>query len=569
MGQQQVLKKALQILTLQNRSQVLVVLISLSFGLWFITPHNVWPTSVDWLNYGDMAFMQHAWQYFRYTPLLQWPITEITAAGDGWGSINPSIAFLGLPLKFISPTLPTSFQYLGLWTLANFGLQGFFAERLFFRLGLREIERILGAISILIAPAFIFRIRMTHLELAAHWLIIAALLVYVSDGNSRVIRKVYSLSLLTLLVNLYLFVMVFSIALITLAKPLFSDGKDLRKLRTIVLQIAGLTSLSGITFWALGYLTYQSSSSGVGFFRLNALAFFNPGFNPTDSFSSVLDRVPSFTARQFFAEEGEGFGYLGLVGVIGIMALIFSIPRWLNRRNLQVFAPLIGVAVFLFAVALSDRVAIVRREIQLPIPQVLVDVRQVFRAATRFSWVAYYLLLVLGWIAICKLTRRARIAAIALPLILVLGVVDQWGGVTKSRAMIVEERRQSTFRSVEWENVGRSATKMYLVPTFDIQADDSAPIVEAWLADSRWADLIAFGAEHQLITNFTYSARPVTRQVELANAQLSEMLRQRKIPRSSILFFALKSDWLVASKSLRPGDIAKSLDGYFIIVAKE
>lgn len=561
-------RKEFEVLLLRSRSQVVILLISLSFGLWFITPQNVWPTSVDWLNYGDMAFMQHAWQYFRYTPLLQWPITELAAVGDGWGSINPSIAILSLPLKFISPILPTTFQYLGLWTLANFGLQGLFAERLFFHLGLREIERILGAMSMLIAPAFIFRISMTHLELAAHWLIIAALLAYVSEGNSRVVGKVFLLSSLTLLVNLYLFVMVFFIALITLAKPLFSNGRDPRKIRMIVLQIVGLTFLSGITVWVLGYLTYQSSSGGVGFFRLNALAFFNPGFNPTESFSSVLDEVPSFTTRQFFAEEGEGFGYLGLVGVIGVVALIFSIPRWLNRRNLQVFSPLVGVAAFLFAVALSDRVAIVRREIQLPIPQVLVDVRQVFRAATRFSWVAYYLLLVLGWIAICKLTRRARIAAIALPLILVLGVGDQWGGVTKSRTKIVEVRRQSTFRSVEWESFGRSATKMFLVPTFDIQEDDREPTVEAWLADSRWADLIAFGAEHQLITNFTYSPRPVTRQVKLANAQLSEMLRQKKIPQSSILFFALKSDWLVAGKSLRPGDIAKSLDGYFIIVTK-
>lgn len=515
-----------------------------------------------------MEFSQHMWEYFRYTPVLQWPITELPAAGDGWGTVTYSLHLLSIPLKFLSPFLPESFQFYGLWTLANFGLQGFFAERLFFQLRLREIERILGAMSMLIAPAFIFRISMTHLELAAHWLIIAALLVYVSEGNSRVIGKVCLLSSLALLANLYLFVMVFLIALTTLARPLFSDGKDPRKIRTIVLQIAGLTFLSGITVWALGYLTYQSSSSGVGFFRLNALAFFNPGFNPTESFSSVLDGIPSFTTRQFFAEEGEGFGYLGLVGVIGIVALIFSIPRWLNHRNLQVFSPLVGVAAFLFAVALSDRVAIVRREIQLPIPQVLVDVRQVFRAATRFSWVAYYLLLVLGWIAICKLTRRARIAAIALPLILVLGVADQWGGVTKSRTNIVEVRRQSTFKSVEWETFGRSATKMFLVPTFDLQEDDSAPIVEAWMAESRWADLVAFGAQHQLITNFTYSPRPVTRQVELANAQLSEMLREKDIPRNSILFFALESDWLAASKSVQIGDISKQLDGYLIIVTK-
>ena len=88
------------------------------------------------------------------------------------------------------------------------------------------------------------------------------------------------------------------------------------------------------------------------------------------------------------------------------------------------------------------------------------------------------------------------------------------------------------------------------------------------MAESRWADLVAFGAQHQLITNFTYSPRPVTRQVELANAQLSEMLREKDIPRNSILFFALESDWLAASKSVQIGDISKQLDGYLIIVTK-
>ena len=222
----------------------------------------------------------------------------------------------------------------------------------------------------------------------------------------------------------------------------------------------------------------------------------------------------------------------------------------------------------LFAIALSDRVAFVRREIQLPIPQMLIDARQVFRAATRFSWVAYYLLLVLGWIAICQVARRVRVTTVALPLILAIGVVDQWGGLTNSRDVVLGERRPSSFQSVEWQTYADTASKMYLVPTFDLQSDENPPVAEVWLTNSRWADLIAFGAEQQLATNFAYSPRPVTRQVESANAQLSEMLEQGKIPRDSILFFALESDWLAASKSVQLGDISKQLDGYFIIVTK-
>ena len=558
---------------LRSRSQVAIVLISLSFGLWFITPQNVWPTSTEWLRYGDMEIAQYMWEYFRRTPILQWPIAEVGAFGEGWGTIFPStagIVLLGLPLKIMSPLLPESFQYVGLWTLANFGLQGYFAERVFSRLGLHEFERVLGAVSILVAPIFIFRIGMTHLDLSAHWIVLASFVIYLKESEPRAINKSLLVTILALMVNIYLFVIVFMISLAAFIKQYFAQNQLMRRHLILIQQVLALLTVSALVWWLIGYATFAGSARGVGFFRLNALAFLNPRYLPSDSFSQILDKVPFLTGRTFFAYEGEGFGYLGLVGILGVAAILASLPKWWTRRNWLFFAPLVGVSVFLLIVALSDRIALVRREIQLPIPQLLIDTRQVFRVANRFSWVAYYLLLVLGWIAICYLSRRTRLTIVALPLILSFGILDQLVGVTSSRSIILDERRQLTLQSAEWGAIGKSITKMYLVPTFDLQtdADENSPSVEVWLTNSRWADLIAFGAEHQLVTNFAYVGRPVTKQVKSANSQLSEMLEQGRIPRDSILFFALESDWLAASKSVQLEDISKQLDGYFIIVTK-
>jgi hypothetical protein len=477
---------------------------------------------------------------------------------------------LGLPLKIMSPLLPESFQYVGLWTLANFGLQGYFAERVFSRLGLQEFERVLGAVSILIAPVFIFRIGMTHLDLSAHWLILASFAIYLKESEPRAISKSLLVTGLALVIHIYLFVIVFMISFAAFVKQYFAQNQLMRRHLTLIQQALALLTVSALVWWWIGYSTFAGSARGVGFFRLNALAFLNPRYLPSAFFSQSLDKVPFLTGREFFAYEGEGFAYLGLVGILGVAAILASLPKWWTRQNWSLFAPLTGISVFLLMVAFSDRIAIVRREIQLPIPQLLIDARQVFRVANRFSWVAYYFLLVLGWVAICHLSRRTRLTIVALPLILALGIWDQSVGTTSSRSIILDERRQLTLQSAEWGVIGQLTTKMYLVPTFDIQsdADENPPSVEVWLTNSRWADLIAFGAKHQLVTNFAYVGRPVTKQVESANAQLSEMLEQGKIPRNSILFFALESDWLAASKSAQLGDISTQLDGYFIIVTK-
>ncbi len=564
-------RKEFEVLLLRSRSQVVIVLISLSFGLWFITPQNVWPASTEWLRYGDMEFAQYMWEYFRRTSILQWPIAEVGSFGEGWGTIFPStggIVLLGLPFKVMSPLLPESFQYVGLWTLANFGLQGYFAERVFFRLGLQEFERILGAVSILIAPIFIFRIGMTHLDLSAHWLILASFAIYLKESKPRAFNKLLLITVLALMINIYLFVIVFMISLAAFVKQYFAQNHLIRRHCTLIQQVLTLLTVSVLVWWLIGYYTFAGSARGVGFFRINALAFLNHRYLPSASFSQSLDNVPFLTGRTFFAYEGEGFGYLGLVGILGIAAILATLPKWWTRRNWLLFAPLTGISAFLLFVALSDRIALARREIQLPIPQLLIDARQVFRVANRFSWVAYYLLLVLGWFAVCYISRRTRLSIVALPLILSFGIFDQSVGMTSSRSIILNERRQLTLQSAEWAVIGKSTTKMYLVPTFDVQTDanENPPSVEEWMTNSRWSDLIAFGAEHQLVTNFAYVGRPVTKQVESANSQLSEMLEQGRIPRDSILFFALESDWLAARKGVQPGDISKQLDGYFIIV---
>jgi len=78
--------------------------------------------------------------------------------------------------------LPESFQYIGLWLLACFLLQAWFAWRLVGLILGNTAVRFLGAGLFVFAPPMLWRMP-SHSSLAAHFLILAAL--YLTFRPSR------------------------------------------------------------------------------------------------------------------------------------------------------------------------------------------------------------------------------------------------------------------------------------------------------------------------------------------------------------------------------------------------
>jgi hypothetical protein len=556
----------------KHRSPLLAALAGFLFGLWFIGPVNVWPTSTKWLSSGDMAHAQYMWEYFRRTPLVQWPITAVRPYGEDWGTIFPATAgnvLAGLPVKFLSSVLPAQFQYLGLWTLSTFVLQGVLAERLFVNFGLQETERVLGAMSFLIAPAFLFRIGMTHLDLSTHWLVIAALALYFSRRRRALSWDWLALLVVTMLVHMYLFVIVFVTALAAAVRRFLSENSRCT-VGTLAKEFFLLTATSISVWFILGYSSFLGSAKGEGFFRLNSLAFFNPGYGPEASYSRLLDQIPSVSARSFFAEEGEGFAYLGLVGVAGCAVVLLGIRRYLDTVRRRENIPILITAGILFAAALSNRVAIVRREFEYPLPRILIEARQIFRVANRFSWLAYYLVLAIGWVAVARLARKFRFSKLVLAGLLLIAVTDQSRGIVYSRSQITNRSEvPEVLRSPRWEVLGQQLSRMYLIPTFDVQDDELPDGAEVWLNNGLWNELIAFGAKNNLTTNFAYVGRPVTDQVRVANERIKMQLDTGMVPRDSVLFFADGQEWKMAQLTLGSGAEAVVLDGLFVIITRE
>ena len=537
------------------------------FGWWFVGWGNVRPGSMAWLDVGDVGASQAAWEYFRAAPLLQWPITALPNYGIGWESIFPGIAgnvLVALPLKILSPLLPGDFQYLGAWVVGCFVAQAVILRRLFAAAGLAVVERMIGAAVITLSPILLFRIgAMLHLDLGGQWLIALSLLLY-RNASARS-KRWWLFFLVAAAVNVYLLAMTFAVWCAAWWRDEVQPSSRGAR-RALTSFLAGSAAALG-ALWLLGFFAFRDSATGYGFFRVNAAAFVNPGYSPTESFSGLLDRFGSLRARQFATEEGEGFAYVGLAVLVSAPFLVAAVAagrmRWL-RRN----AALAVVTMTLFVVAVSNRVVIVRREWTYWWPQVLLDARQVFRSSGRFSWLLAYVLAIAGWIALSRYSRRlGRMASVALLIVAVVHVVDILPGIRSTHERLsVPKPDRSTFDSDTWIDVIRDRPALSIVPTFDIQADGHGSAATYWIDSGRWYDIIRFGARHNLGLNFAYVGRPVVAEVARANELNAETVLMGRPEPGTVYLFADQSEWAAVRDRLADPTDAFVLDDYFVIV---
>jgi hypothetical protein len=555
------------LLSVIRREDLLVGVAAAVFGWWFVGWGNVWPGSTAWLDVGDVGASQAAWEYFRAAPLLQWPITALPNYGIGWSSIFQGMAgnvLVALPLKIVSPVLPAEFQYLGAWVVGCFIAQAVILRRLFAAAGLGRAERLLGAAVITLSPILLFRIGvMMHLDLGGQWLIVLSLLLY--RNSSARSKRWWLFFLVAAAVNIYLFAMTFAVWCAAWWRDEVQPAPRHPR-RALGGFVTGSAAAVG-SLWLLGFFAFRDSATGYGFFRVNAAAFINPGYSPTESFSAVLDRFGSLRARQFATEEGEGFAYVGIAVLAAFPLLVTAMftgrMHWL-RRN----AALVVVTVGMFLVAVSNRVVVVRRELTYWWPESLLDARQVFRSSGRFSWLLAYVLGVAGWIVLARYSRRlGRLAPVVLLVVAVVHVVDIMPGIrTTHETLSTPKPDRSTFDSDGWIDVIRDRSSLSIVPTFDIQADGHGEAATYWIDSGRWYDIIRFGARHDLGLNFAYVGRPVIDEVRRANERnAATVLRGRPEP-ATVYLFADEREWSAVRERLDDPGAAFVLDDYFVIV---
>ena len=456
-----------QLIALYTSSAVLAAVVFI--GLYGIDVLN--PVYTDWLmTGGDLTQHYLGWKAFRFAA-WQFPfglIDNLSYPNCSSVIFTDSIPLLSVICKILSPILPHTFQFFGLYGLMGFILSGVLSADILRRYSSDVIPVLLCSVFFVIAPVMLFRMFL-HTALASQWIILLGLrciFLYeerFEDHSSRSILLFAVLGLLSGSIHIY-YVIFSGFILIAFC---IMDGILSKRLRTGIL--CGITFLAVffLTVWLLGGVSYRVSpaSDGLGLYSMNLNSFYNPM-----GWSSFLHDFPVLNAVQ----EEECLGYLGLgVLALAVPAVLFRI---INRADTKGFPSVQRtVLLVLFSVmvlfALSPVISFNDHIVfQYKLPYLLTKVWSVFRATGRFCWLPVYLLMFAVFIPLLQ-NRRWSFWLIAGGLI--LQTADLSGALFRIHSEYAEipEYRSLLETKVFWDAVSEQTPVKHIVFTESISKD--------------------------------------------------------------------------------------------------
>jgi hypothetical protein len=537
-------------------------IIGFAFAIYLIGFRNFLPWNYSWLySKGDGALTQLGFEFFRKAPLFQWPMTAVPQYVTGSHMILPTEnAVANLLGKLLGVVVPGNFQFVGLWIATCFALQGYFAAKLLSRFINSGSVQIFGSLFFICSPALLFRVGvMNHYHLGAHWMILFALYLYF-DKEFR--TRTWSLLLFFgMVTSVYIAVMLVVLFIAHQVKIYFC--KKSINVSEFVLPIA----FAAFGFWVMGYLSMRSSITGSNFFRLNAISYLNPGFSDTGSFSLLLDNLGNSRIRNLFSEEWEGFQYVGTVVIAGFFLGLVNFKRKGFFQRWREYVPILIVGCGLFIFALSNRIFLFQREISYWWPSPLLDLRQVFRGATRFGWPMYYLIILFAVVQISRFCSAKKLK-VGVFIAAALMLIESSPGIAYVRhELLTSNPYVSSIVDPRWNEIATSHSSVVIYPNFDLQIGEVTGDAKVWV--DRWFDLAKFAVDHDLSTNFGYVPRPLTEYIAEQDERVLSELETGSLRPGTIYVLANKSVWEKFSQSNSRTADALEIDGYFVLSTKD
>jgi len=512
-------------------------------------PRLLDPSYFRWLLWlPDPATQFLGWHFFR---LEDWhlPPGAATNYGMEMGSsivFTDSIPVLALLFKLVRAALPDKFQYFGFWMLASYLLQALFAWLLSGVATHRIAPRVVITALFVLSPLLPDR-AIGHYALMAHWLVLAALYLYLR-APTRLATAWWCLLICgAALIHAYLLYMVLAVAFADAARRRWVDRTASTRdtVRSTLLIAAALLT----TMWAAGYFRIPATSfSGgaeyYGRYAANLNALWNPQWG-----SLFLPGQPLIAGAEL-----EGYGYLGL-GVLA-MAPIAAYALWRNPpgHTAHRYLPLAAVALLLWAIALSNQVAWGDRLLfVVPLPERLLELVAMVRASGRLLWVGYYALM----LAIAAIIAR-NLSAPAATLVLVAGLALQIADLSprylalnayfRQHFIVEPAQRADPLPSPFWVAAARHYKTILFVPSLPVPPEFSG--------------IALFAADHGMRINVGSFARLALERVAGTTVKREQALAAGRLDQEA-LYVLRPPD--ASSFRAGPDDAIGSVDGFRVL----
>ena len=499
------------------------------------------PTYTDWLMEGDPAAHWLGWQFFRHSPLFQWPIGANFNYGMDIGSsivFTDSIPLLAFIFKPLNVFLPHTFQYFGPWILICFLLQSYLAWKLLTLFTQDEWLPLIGSVFFTLAPVCLWRLQ-GHYALFGQWVLLAGLFFYFTKKFS--IFPWIGLLATAALINAYLLVMVVIIYSADLIQRCWL--KQTAIVKTFSYFFVASVCVA-IIMWAAGYFMVGAGVGigGFGIYRMNLLSL----FDPDDIWSKLL------SDQKGGGGDYEGFNYMGL-GMLGLgLVAGYKLFRDVKIGAKGTMIPLLVISLGFFLYAISNHVAIGPHQIySYNLPSVTEPLTNAFRCSGRFFWPVYYVIY-LG-IFYLIFTRSRRSTAITFCAVMLFFQLIDSTGVwrTFKRKFAQSPAWSSPMRSPIWSDIARRYSKIIFVLPRNISTD--------------WMPLAEFAATHRMAINTGHFARINPEKEHEVRVRIATSIRNNELTPDSLYVFENDCLWEFASSQVSPSDIAGVLDGFRIV----
>jgi hypothetical protein len=385
--------------------------------LWGDGPFWAFPQGTFLGGWNDFADTLVGYLYFQKAA-WHWPLLLLSQimppAGTNlfWLDAVPWVSLLG---KLLYDATGWPVNLLGAFQFAGFALSGPAMVAVLVAFGQRGLLATMAGAVLAVALPFHLA-EWGHPALCAQFLILLALAYYGVSVRGRPPRRLampgLGLLALTLLTNIYLFVMVGGIWVAALVQRRI-NGTGIRRLAIeAAATIAAIVAIMVVT----GILTPDLRSSGSTGFGALSLNLGSP-FIPQNS--GVIAPLRNY----LIGGRVQVYGYLGLGVLFALLVAAATSVRWWWRARYR-HAVLLALLLADFLFALSHRVTLGSHVLlQVPLPGSVVYALGMFRSSGRFFWPAGYALVVLAVVTVATRLRPPAAAA-ALAVACLLQLID-------------------------------------------------------------------------------------------------------------------------------------------------